>query len=404
MEEKEERQSEDERIDGEINILDYLIVLAKRKNLIIAITLTVSVITAIYSYTLPKIFRAETRIMMMSEGGKGSSLLNEFSALTGIGNSSPGGIKNPSAIVEIIKSRTVYDRIIERFGLMDIYETDSREDAQKALGGSVEPDIDKSSDIISIAVLNEDPKMAAELANAFVEELKNHLHTFAITEASGRRLFLEKKLKQTKEALIESEEAMREFQEKTGVLKVEDQARAVIESIVKMRAEIAVKEVEIRVMKTYSTVNNPDLQRTQEGLIGLKSELRKLEEKGGNSFNPLMPTGRMPGVGTNYVRKLRDLKFNEGLFEFILKQYEMASIDEPKDPAIIQVIDKANIPERKFQPKRRRMVMISAFVSFCFSLLAAFFVEYIENYRPAGNENRERIETFKKYLSFRKNK
>ena len=170
----------------------------------------------------------------------------------------------------------------------------------------------------------------ADMANAFVEALHSRLQELAVTEASPKRLFFEEQLKKTKDALMRSEEAMIEFQEKTGILKVEEQAMAVIGSIVALRAQIAAKEVELMVMKTYSTENNPDLQLTQEALKGLKAELKKLEKKEGSNPDTLIPTGRMPSVGTNYIRKLRNLKSNEKLFEIMAKQYEMAGIGLPK--------------------------------------------------------------------------
>ncbi|HDY87136.1 MAG TPA: hypothetical protein ENH82_03350 [bacterium] len=403
MEKKKEEKMEGEITDDNINIIDYLIILAKRKKIIIAITLTAFIGTIIYSLLLPIIYKAETRIIAVGETNRTSFLMEKIGSIAGL-TSSSGGFKNPLTIIGIIKSRTISDRIIERFGLMDSYKAQNMEAVREKLGGSLMIDHNINSKIISISVLNKDPKLAAEMADAFVEELKKFLQGIALSEASRRKIFFEGKLEETKEALIKSEEAMREFQEKTGILKVEDQARAVIESIANIRAQIAVKEVEIKVMKTYSTLNNPDLQMVQVELLGLKAELRKFEGKGGSSPNPLMPTGRMPVVGTDYVRKLRDLKFNEGLFEVILKQYEIARIDESKESAIIQVIDEAVIPENRFRPERTKMVVFATFTWFFFAVFSSLLLEYFKNYLSVSNENREKIETLKRHFSFKRGK
>lgn len=241
------------------------------------------------------------------------------------------------------------------------------------------------------------------MANAFVDELKKLLQNLAITKASQRRLFFEEQLKKSKEALIKSEESMKEFQEETGILKVEEQAKAVIESIANLRAQLAAKEVELKVMKTYTTANNPDLQIVEETLNGLKIELAKLEEKEGTNPDTLMPTGRLPLVGTGYIRKLRDLKFNETLFELMAKQYELARIDEAKDAAIIQVIDKAVAPEKRYKPARRQMVTVASLAAFFFSIFLAFFMEYLEK-ASTGETNRERLETLKIYLGLGRKK
>lgn len=297
MEEEQIRQREDD----EINLLDYLIVLAKRKKLIIGITLGAALITAIISFIIPPKYRAEARILPPQQSSSmAAQLLSQFGDTTGMVSGISGmlGIRNPIDLyVGMIKSRTVYDRIIDRSDLMKLYNNKYREDARDGLDGVVNVKAGKDG-IIILTVDDKDPKRAADIANAFVEELKNLTKGLAVTEASQRRLFFEEQLKDAKEVLIQAEEAMKGFQERTGALKIEEQAKAIIEGIAYLKAQIAAKEVEIRVMRTYSTPNNPDLQRAEESLRGLKTELSKLEAKGGSGHDPLMPTGRMPAVGT----------------------------------------------------------------------------------------------------------
>jgi tyrosine-protein kinase Etk/Wzc len=395
-----EKEEMEEMQEDEINLLDYLIVLAKRKRLIAGFTLVVTILTAVYSLIMSPLYKAETTILPPQDSRPDiqTQLLSRFEGITGISSNVLG---EKSIFMDVIKSRTVLDRIIERFGLMELYDTTYLTDARRKLESEVNVKSDKTSRLISIGVVNKDPKLAADIANAFVDELINVVQNLAVTEASRRRLFFEKELKQAKDALIGSEEAMQKFQEQTGVLQVEDQAKAVIESIADLRAQIAAKEVQLKVMKTYTTANNPDLQKLEETLKGLKIELGKLEEKTGSRPDPLMPTGRMALVGTDYVRKLRDLKFNETLYELMSKQYEIARIDEARDAAIIQVIDPAIPPEKKFKPARTRMVTIAFFVSLFFAVFLAFFMEYVQKVTAEGSSE-ERIQTLKKYLSMKR--
>jgi len=397
---------DEDRREEEIGLLDYLLVLAKRKKLIIGITLSVAIFTAIYSLTLPFIYKAETKILIPQgvKQGIAAQFLSQFGNLIDLVGGTVSSV-NPEVIISILKSKPVYDRIIDKFGLMERYKAKNKEVARKRLANVVKAKQQKrAAPIITISVTDKDPKMAADMANAFVEVLKERLQELAVTEAAQKRLFFEEQLKKAKEALIKSEEAMRAFQEKTGVLKVEAQTEAVIESIAKLRAQIAAKEVELKVMRTYSTPYNPDLQRLEETIKGLKIELAKLERKGGGKNpDPLMPTGKMPAVGTEYLRKLREVKFNEKLYELMAQQYEMAKIEEAKDPAIIQVIDKAIPPHKRFKPKRMVMVMIATFTGFFLSIFLAFFMEYIER-ATQERERREKIEVIKRYLSFRRKK
>jgi uncharacterized protein involved in exopolysaccharide biosynthesis len=283
---------------------------------------------------------------------------------------------------------------------MELYKADYREDARKQLLEDVlKAEPDKDTDIITIDVEDKDPKRAADMANAFVEELKNLTKGLAVTEASQRRLFFEEQLKDTKMALVKAEEEMQGFQEKTGALQVDAQTKAIIEGIAMLRAQIAAKEVQLKVMRTYATAQNPDFQRAEDELNGLKAELGKLEAKGGSGHDPLIPTGRMPEVGTEYVRKLRDLKFYEDLYELLTKQYEAAKLDEAKEAALIQVIDKAIPPEKIAKPKRILIILIATFGGFFLSIFAAFFAEYKEK-ASREPENKARFETLKRYAIF----
>ena len=200
--------------------------------------------------------------------------------------------------------------------------------------------------------------------------------------------------------MIRAEEDMTRFQKETGALKIEAQAEAVIEAMAGLKAQIAEKMVQLNVMRTYSTPSNPDLQKIKEALKGLRIELKKLETDKGKGYDPLMPTGRMPEVGTEYVRKFRELKFNETLYELLLKQYEIAKLDEARDAVIFQVIDKAIPPDKRVKPKRTLMVIIAAFVGLFFSVFATFFMEYIEK-SSNDPENKERLEMLKRYTALR---
>ncbi|OGL43662.1 MAG: hypothetical protein A2W05_08090 [Candidatus Schekmanbacteria bacterium RBG_16_38_10] len=389
------------QVEDEINLLDYLIVLLKRKKLIISITSGAALITAIISLIMTPIYRAETRILPPQTGSSSIAvgMLSQMSGAQGITESL--GLKTPSDLyIGMLESRTIADRIIDRFNLMELYKAEYREDARKELfEDALEAETDKDTDIITIDVEDKDPKRAADMANAFVEELKNLTKGLAVTEASQRRLFFEEQLKDTKMALVKAEEEMQGFQEKTGALQVDAQTKAIIEGIAMLRAQIAAKEVQLKVMRTYATAQNPDLQRAEDELNGLKAELGKLEAKGGSGHDSLIPTGRIPEIGTEYIRKLRDLKFNETLYELLAKQFEAAKLDEAKEAAVIQVIDKAIPPEKRAKPKRTLMVLIATFTGFFLSIFVAFFAEYKER-ASKDPENKERFETLKRYAVF----
>jgi len=262
-----------------------------------------------------------------------------------------------------------------RSGLLNLDKKLYRQDARKKLLKLLTVREDRKSGIIILTVEDKDPKRAADMANAFVEELKSLAGGLAITEAGQRRMFFEEQIRHTKESLAKAEEEVKSFQQRTGMFQVDAQSRAIIEGIARLRAGIAVKEVEAKVLRSFATAQNPDLQRVEEEVRALRSELEKVESGKGKGFDPLMPSARVPEMGTEYLRKLRQLKYNETLFELLSKQYELAKLEEARNAVVIQVIDRAVPPERKFRP---RIALIASMATVTVLFLSVFIVLLIE--------------------------
>ena len=389
--------------DDEINLLDYLIVLAKRKKLIIGVTLLISIITAGISLNMPPIYMAETKILPPQQSSNtAQQFLSQLGGLAGLAGGGVGIKTTNDLYIGLLKSRPVLDPIIDNFKLMDVYKAESREGVRKGLTGVLKAQDDKKSGIITIGIEDKDPKRAADMANAFVEGLRDLTNKFAVTEAVQRRLFFEEQLKNAKESLVKAEESIMGFQERTGAIKIDEQTKAVLTGIAQLRGEVAAKEVQLLVMKTYATPQNPDIQRVEEEIKGLKEQLGKLEHKegSGNNPDPLMPTGRIPSLGAEYIRKMREFKYSETLYEIFLKQYEAAKLDEAKEAAVIQVLEKAIPPEKRIKPKRRQMVMIAGITGLFASIFLAFFMEYREKMSD-DPENRKRLEILRRYTKFK---
>ncbi|SNB47972.1 GumC family protein [Geobacter sp. DSM 9736] len=383
-------------------LLDYLIVVFKWKRLVAGVALSITAAAALVVFLLPPVYVAKTRILPPDTDNSAASaqLLSQLGggALSGalLGKKSMNDL-----YVGLLQSRTVLDRIVDRFQLVEVYEVAYREDARKRLQASLQVAGERKSGVITIGVEDRDPKRAARMANAFVEELKHLNQELALTEASQRRLFFEEKLKDAKEAMVRSEEAMKGFQEQTGAIEMKEQAKAIIEAVAKLRAEIASKQVQLKVLKTYSMPQNPDLQKTEEELRGMKEQLGRLEGKAGGNHAVLLSSGNVPAAGTGYIRKMRDLKYSETLFELLAKQYEVAKMDESRSGAPIQVIDKALEPEKRARPKRAKTVAAAALAGAFAGILASFLMESRERMvkDPAA---RARLETLKRYATFRR--
>jgi tyrosine-protein kinase Etk/Wzc len=367
----------------EIDLAKLFAALWPRRLLILGITLVFAAIAAVVALRLPNLYKAETRILPPQEkgGNLAAQLLGQAGGLVALAGGIPGVKSQGELYVEIVKSRTVLDRIVERFDLMKLYKARYHEDARRTLLGFVKARDDRKSGIIFLTVEDPDPKRAAEMANAFVEELKSLAGGLAISEAGQRRMFFEEQIRSAKESLTRSEEEIKGFQQRTGLFQVDAQARVIIEGIARLRAIIVAKEVEAKVLRSFATAQNPDLKRVEEEIRALRAELQKVETSEGHGSDPIMASGRVPEMGMEYLRKLRQLKYNETLFELLSKQFELAKLDEARDAVVIQVIDRAVPPERKSGPQRALIVMLSAFIALFLSAGVLAVVE-VRKIRP----------------------
>jgi uncharacterized protein involved in exopolysaccharide biosynthesis len=264
------------------------------------------------------------------------------------------GLKNPAdPYVGILSSRTVADELIVQFGLKKIFKEKNLTDTRKKLASLTHFNAAKYS-LIQISVEDQDPKRAADLANAYVDRLQEQSSRLAVTEASQRRLFFERQLEEEKGHLANAEKALKKTQEQKGIFQVSSQVEAVIRAMAQMRAEIAAREVSLQRLKAGATKQNPEVLRQEIELNALRSQLKEFEASNAkkSTGDPLLTTSMLPAAGLEYAQRLRELKYRESLFELIAKQYELARIDEAKEAPIIQVIDRAIPPDRKTAPSR----------------------------------------------------
>jgi len=377
--------------EDEIDLTELFRALSRRRRLILGITAASAAFAVVVSLMLPVYYKAETRILPPQDKGSNlaAQLMGQAGGLIALAGGAAGVKSQGELFVAMTKSRTVLDRMVDRFDLMKLYKGKYREDARKNLVEVLKVLEDKKSGIISLTVEDREPKRAADMANAFVEELKSLAGGLAISEAGQRRMFFEDQLRQTKESLSRAEEDIKGFQQQTGMFQVDAQARAIIEGIARLRAGIAVKEVEAKVLRSFATAQNPDLQRVEEEVRALRIELEKVETSKGSGFDPLMSSGRVPEMGTEYLRKLRQLKYNETLFELLSKQFELAKLDEARDAVVIQVIDRAIPPERKSRPKRSFIVILATAAMLFLSVFIVLLLEHPwkKSGKPPGDDD-----------------
>ncbi len=359
---------------SETSIIDLLIILVRHKKMIFVTTIVVAVISVLYSLSMPNIYTATTLLLATDDEKSGmSAMMAQLGGLASVAGSSLGGPTKTELFVSMLKSETVKDPIIDRFKLHDVYNAKVRSDLYNKLNGVTIINAGKKDGIISIAVSDKDPKLAAEMANAYVDELGRIAARLSMNSAGKNRLFLEERLTTAKADLIKAGDELKNFQTKNKMLNVAEQTKASIEGVAQLKARLAIQEVHLSAMQRQFTDSTQEVKRARDTVENLKSQIFRLEGSSGNSSIPSV--GSVPQLGQDYLRLMRDFKIQETMVELLTKQYEMARLSESKDFSPFQVLQKAKVPERKSKPSRSRFVILLTLTTFFITILAAYILE-----------------------------
>lgn len=367
-------ETQEKMQEQEINVLELLHVLVKRKMLVVKICTVAFVVSVLYSFTLPNLYSSTAKILppQKETGGGLSALLGQAGGLAGLAAGGLGG--GSDLYLGILKSRSVADAVVERLDLMKVYEERSLESARKRLEHAVTLQSGKDG-IISITAEDKDPKRSALLANTFVDELGKTTIRLNLSKAGTERVFLEKRLELVKKDLKGAEEELKIFAQSNKIVQVDAQAKASIEGVARLKAELASKEVQLAVLKSKMTEQSAEVKTASAAIGRLRNEISALAgHDGGGQGIPSI--GNVPGVGLEYSRKLRELKTQEAILEQLTKQYEVAKINEAKDSSTLQVLDSAVPPIRKSKPSRALIVIMTTIAAFIASVVVVYVQEY----------------------------
>jgi uncharacterized protein involved in exopolysaccharide biosynthesis len=374
--------------DDEISLLDLLLIVVENIKLLILGPLIVGLTALGISFQIPETFTAKVVLMPpQQQQSAASAMLAQLGALAGAAGAA-AGIKSPSdQYAALMKSSAVENRLIDRFDLIKIYESKLREDARKTLETRTRIDAGKKDGLMVIEVDDHDPKRAAAIANAYVEELSTLLSRLAVTEAQQRRVFFERQLQKVKEDLTRAQLALKKGGTEADILKTQPQT-AVIE-LAQLTAQVTAKEVELAAMRSYLKEAAPDFKQALNELAALKAQLAKTQ-----SGNVSVKAEGSGPAQSDYVSRFREYKYQETLFDLMARQFEIAKIDESREGAIIQIIDPAEAPERKSKPKKALITLIA-------TLAAGFLLLLFVFLRSAWRKAMEDSETATKWQRLR---
>jgi len=351
--------------DDEFSLLDLFQVIVDNLKLLIIGPLVCGLAALGYSFTITPTFTAKTQFLPPQQQSSAANLLASLGALSGLTGGATGFKSPTDQYIAFMRSARMQDALIERFKLVEKYQVKLKTDAREALAGSVRI-VSGRDGLISVEVEDKDPKFAAELANAHVEELSNLLGSFAVTEAQQRRMFFEKQLQITKERFIKADLSLKSSGINSSVLK--SSPTTAIEAVARLKSSISVQEVKLGSMRSYLTESSPDFKQALSELTSLKSELAKAEKEDTASQG-----------ASDYVARYREYKLQETMLELFVKQFELAKVDESREGAVIQVLDVAEPPERKTRPKKAMIAINATLASGLVLLLFVFIRSFLKN-------------------------
>nr|WP_255355286.1 Wzz/FepE/Etk N-terminal domain-containing protein [Pelomonas sp. Root1217] len=331
-----------------MTLSDFAAALLARWRLVVGAPLAAAVLALGVSYLIKPTFTARTTFMPPQQQGAATGALASLGALAGLS----GAVRNTGdQYVTFALSRTVADRMLERFDLKTVYEEKLSHDARLKLTGHTWVSLGKKDGVITLEVDDHDPKRAADMANAYVEELRKLTSRLTLTEAQQRRAFFEGQLKQVRAKLDAAQAALQGSGVSVETIKAEP--KAAVDALAKLRAELTSAEVRLQMLSSSLAESTPEVRQQTAAISRLRSELTRAGQA-------------EQSTAGGYVGAYREFKYQESLFDLIARQYELARVDESRDGGQLQIIDAAQVPERKSKPKRSLFML----AGFALALLA----------------------------------
>jgi tyrosine-protein kinase Etk/Wzc len=391
-------------MESRIDLLTVFAVLAKTKRRVVLLTVGGLLAGIILSLVLKPTFTATATILPPQQSTSTAALLGQVGSLSSAASLGGGvlGLKSPTDMyIGILESRTIADNVIAACNLRQRYKTRTLVDAEAALQRQSVFESGKDS-LIHLSVKDPDPKVASDIANSYLDQLYDMNSKLETGEATQRISFYDRRLAEEKHALSDAEEALRNTQQKTGVIQFSGQTASIINAIAQARAELAGRQVALQSIETYATENNPAVIQLQREIAALKSHVTDLE-KSQQSVQPgelEIPAGQLPEAALQYERQARELKYHETLFDLLTRQSEAAKLDEAKSAPILQVVDHAIPPDKKSGPSRKLLTL--GFAAFGFLLAVGWgLVELFLDRLRRVPEQAQKLDEIRSALRFR---
>lgn len=340
--------------DDSVDLVALIQILRRGKCVILGVSLAAFAIATAIAFILPPVYTSTVSFIppnLSSSNSMASALAGQFSALGG--GELVGGVRNPGdSYAGILQSRSIASDLVKRFDLMHAYGAKKESLAEKVLSSNTTVSVDPKSSIVTVSVTDKSAMLAHDIANGYMAALQETDGRLALSDASQRRLFFGQQLEREKDNLENAEVELKKSEERSGLIAPTGQTESEIRTIADTHAQIGLRQVQLAALRQSATERNPDVIRLESEIDDLQNQLARLQSGNGRGTNAPIPTSKVPEFQLDYVRKEREVKYHETLFDLLSRQYEAARLDEAREAPVVQVLDPASYPDSKSSPKR----------------------------------------------------
>ena len=388
--EKDPTQGERTLLEG---MLYYASILRRYRLLIALVTATAAVAAVAFSIVslalppdrspLPNKYTADAKLVV--QGGESNSLAG---VLAGMGIAPPAGAgstQSPGLVaLEVLNSRTFLDQVAEEFRIAERYKIKQgvRSNSREAVRNAATFEFGRNTGIFKISFTDVDPTVARDVVNRMVELLNDWFMSRGGSSKQRQKSLLEEKLAEMSGTIKKLESDVQEFQKKHGVLAVEDLAANQTRMLADLRSQLILKDMEIKTYSRLSRIEDPQLVRLKSERDNLADLIRQVDE-GGSGFGSDMPArGDLPQLALQFRRLASELEIQRGIWQSLSQQYELVKLNLASEP-VFQILELAEVPDKKSGPSRASLCLMSALIAFLASSVLALFLNYLREHGSA---------------------
>ncbi|MDI6401332.1 GNVR domain-containing protein [Balneolaceae bacterium ANBcel3] len=378
--------SKDEQ-KNEIQLLDILLTLAKHKAIIFKLVFSITLASLVISLLWPTTYKSSAVILPPVQQQALSGLGGMLGGLLPMNLGTSPQI-NPENILSILNSRSLRVELIHEFNLQEVYNSEITEELLLKLQSNLRIEEHREggfgfNPIISVRidVIDKDPQRAQEMADFLVQRLDEIVNDINQANALEQFNLISERYHRNLEEMEEAEMELKEFQETYGIIEVEEQAKAIIQTLGEIKALKIETEMAINVMSQTVSENNPELRNLRRSLTELERQYQRFIQKSNAEARKaeVMPAVLdFPDLALNYYRLFREVTVQNKIYENLYPQYDIQKLQLEADKRGIQVLDEAHLPTYKDAPKRAFIVLGGMVFSIFLALLIVFYRHTME--------------------------